>query len=574
MDLNNMDLNKMGRRFQLMSRVVFCLYRYFFICYLLFYNFFLLFSCHSFQKKYSRQSDWNNITTATLLKKEIQTEFPIISLLENEERKSPHLPDTDLLRKSFFTKESRKISDKQTKKIIDRRPDRQGRPLVSRLSGKELIQDTIWRNGKKIVRTTLMGSAKLYHDRLEMQAHKIVMENRNYATFIGGVRIHDPLNGNFLYAGGAFYDRGRQLIRLTARPYLKNDSHENGKLIMSCDTISYFMNEQKLGLKGDLRGSHLGRYMFADEGVYFVNQKTLILKEDPLFFTQNGQYMTAKELLYHQKKGIVTLRKQVFLYKTEDAFSPFDSKKTRKAPSPKKAKQIGLEDYVRQGGKIEKDSFHTSRVKRMKNHKKKKMQSQKTPPLKYFIVSADSVEYWLSKKIIGKGDVLFTKKGGGGDYYLHTPYLHLFGKKLQDIDAGLGRGVFVEDFGRGLRLKAKSIHFSNESQKLTIKNNAELHFLNSSQKTVAPSTFFGDFIERDFQKKITHAEGNVRIIQKDYEAKANLASYHENAELITMEGSPSVRKKGYRLEAEKIFIYLEKRRIILQNRVKSSFQNF
>ena len=139
-----------------------------------------------------------------------------------------------------------------------------------------------------------------------------------------------------------------------------------------------------------------------------------------------------------------------------------------------------------------------------------------------------------------------------------------------------------------MELEAQKLQYEDKLQKLILKEKALLSFYKNNNKSSSsqedaqiqedaqsqdeiPTRLRGEYIERDFAKKRTQAQGKVQLSQRAYQAFAELATYDEDAELVTMQGNPGVYRNNTFIRAEKIFVYPQKEHIIFQNRVRGRF---
>ncbi len=441
------------------------------------------------------------------------------------------------------------ISSKQGRKeLIDRRPDHKGRRLISRLQAGQMIRETFVVNGKTQQRISLTGGAVIYHGPTRIRASRIVIKNGDYGTFQGGVEIYDAVSKITLYAKKAYYDRNRQLVRLQGKPYFKKNYGKLGKvLLVSCQSIDHFLQEKRSQFKEKLHVSFADMDAFADEASYLEVEQTLTLKKNPVIIGK-GSYFTGEELVYQAQ-----VNKQFFELK-------------------KHAIAYLYEKYNRRIGHISRTSSN-ERMRANENQKKNSLKI-KTSQAKQVIQSnqqtvltADRLRYFTAKHVIHANGNVFLSKD---EMRLSTGDLRLFGTNLQDVSAQ--DGVQMIDRKRKLKIKAKKMDYDDQKQKLLLQDEAYISFYSLSEQEV-PTSLSASWIERDLQKKQTTAQGQVIFSQKQYRAQGEIANYDEDAQVIIMKGSPGVYNKGLFMEAEKIFIYPEKERILFHNQVRSSIQS-
>ena len=481
-------------------------------------------SCHSLPKEGEqsrRLRDTSNFSEP-LPKEDIERSFPEIRFPEQ---------GVELESQASWKKEGGK-----RKKLSNRSSNSLGQIIDLGLSGRELVREEFRRKGKRIVRITLRGNIKLYHNQILIRAQSIQIENQELGTIKGDITIYDPETRVYVYAQNASYERSRERVRLWGKPYIKKDFPKQEKLLLSSESIDYHLRKKHLFLKGGVRAHYGEGNMLAERGKYLSEQKKFVLEGNPVFFSPKA-YLVGNILIFEEEKKSFELKGESLLYWRESiALKPSSSSSARR--------EI-------QG----------------KNNRNEKPKT---------ILTADRLRYFYSGSVEAEGNVLLTQP----DLSFQAGYLGLSGKEQGDISA---RGnIHVIDYKDKMELWAQKLEYKKKAQKLLLEEDAILSFQEEedsgseeadSKKEAKPfSRLSAEYIERDFAKKLTKARGRVRLRQKDYRVVAELANFYEDRNLLTMEGDAGVYRNNTFMKAEKIFLYLKEERILLQNNIGASFK--
>ena len=239
------------------------------------------------------------------LKKNKSTEIFEPTLREDAQRAFPVIafPFTEQVASLSVKEKNSKI-----KKISSQGHDSWGRAVSLTLTGRELIREELVRKGKPLLRISLRGNARLYHNQIRVRAQRIVIENEERGEMTGNIEIYDPRTKTRVYGQSATYERGKQRIRLWGNPYIQKSSSTHTQLLITCQNLDYLLEERHLLLEGGVRGHYRDGNMFAEQGKYLASQQKLILETDPTFWSPRA-YLIGKTLIFEEQKQSFEIRR-------------------------------------------------------------------------------------------------------------------------------------------------------------------------------------------------------------------------------------------------------------------------
>ena len=456
---------------------------------------------------------------------------PSQALLERDvERKFPNIPFPKEEIDSYLDWEEQKG---KTNKLLSRASHSSGQKANLAISGRDLLREELREKGRNIVRITLKGNVKLYHNQIRIKAQSIKIEDQKIGEIKGTIEIYDPQTKIYAYAQNAKYNRDQERIYLWGKVYVKKEFSKDEKLLLSCKGLDYHLKKKNLLLEGSVRAHYADSNMLAESGKYLASQKKLVLETNPVLWSPRA-YLVGKTLSFAEEK-------RSFEFKGESLLYLYTSISLR-------------------------PSYATiPRSSRLEEDKKKTLEELPT------ILTADRVVYFHSGSVEAEGKALLTQTGMS----FRANYLHFSGKKQGQVSAH--GNVHALDYKENTEMRAQKLEYKEEAQKLLLEEKAFLSFYEDSSlykgnKGRTLTRLSGEYIERDFSKKVVRAQGGVRISQKNYKGEAELLNYKEDSQTLIMEGNAGVYRKRTFIRAEKIFVYSRGERILFQKRVGASLK--
>ncbi len=432
--------------------------------------------------------------------------------------------------------------------VEDDRPDRKGRSVRTFFYGRELIRERVVVNGAEVTRITLKGSATIRHQNMILQAPRIVLEGGEVGRLSGGVRIVDRENDLVIQSYRAHYSRSQQKVTLEGMPRLTVRRKNEKPSVATSDRMERDLAEKISYLKGDVRIFHEGLVLLADEGRHEDKKQRFILEHDPVAISP-GNYLSGKRMVYDTTSREVIFEEEVVFYSRSGVTPDFQGS------DGSVPKLIPLEKFARRGGRFSRNE-----------KEEEKKEGEKAPT----ILTSDRLVYRNPRREEPEmeitGNVRMTR---GESFTLTAPHLISTGKNFQVIRAD--QGVDMVDREQKIHVVGGLMLYDRQEQKIRLEQEPRMDFLGEGEEVTG--SLSGAVIESDRRENLTMARGSVVLTGKDYRATGELATYHEAAGVVVLEGYPGLEKGNSVVHSEKIMIYPDKNRVLLMNRIRGSFQN-
>ncbi len=426
--------------------------------------------------------------------------------------------------------------------IVDERPDRKGRPVRTYFYGAELIREKVEIDGVPVTRVSIVGGATIQHQGVYIMAPRIELVAGQKGRCVGGVTVRDPQNGVTIRALSADYDRSAQRVDRGGLPYLVARRGNATPTLVTTTAMVRDLAKNESILEGDVRIIHGEFTVLGDRGRLIDSENRLVLEDNPMILGRD-QFFAGKHLIYylnqkeiHLDGDIIQLGRQV------------ENVVVESAPEPVAPRIVSLEVFARGGGRIPAPETAPRTERRVIDS----------------VLSARRIIYRFpdggERVTEVEGDVLLTR----GDLLIQTPSLLADGNDFARIHTE--KGVFMHDRKENIQVRAGTMEYARREETLRLEGDPQIDFFkkDSAEKT---ATLFGAVIERDFKSGRTQARGDVRIVRDTYTASGELATYHEDEDVVILEGDPRLKDRGGEISCEKVLLYPKKNRVLLLNRI-------
>ena len=431
-----------------------------------------------------------------------------------------HLEDSKEVEKETkkeVSKEIKKNKEKLNNKAYQK--SKQNKKKASsfnlRLEGDELIREKLRKNGRRVLRVTLKGRAKLYYKKIRVLARRIVIEDKNKASIIGNVRIYDPQSGIRVYSQKAVYYAKTKSVVLDQNPYLEKYILKKGKkqrLLVNAKKIEYFLAESRLLFSGSMQLRHVDWKILAEKGEYILRKKKLVLNSDPVYLLARDAKMTGMSLVFDERQGIAKMEGESMLH---------------------------LNQKISLGGRRQ-DPTIGSNLMNTKNTIDSTLEKDTEFKGTSFL-SADQISYFKDGHIKAKGQVVFTQPNLRFEAEDLRLYDRDFSDDFRDIDAkGNVHVIDITDIKNKVEFSAQNMQYRGESRYLVLTEMAQIALNNPSTQLPIDKTsksfqssgkdkqansiiLSAEYIDRDYHKKLIQAQGKVIFSQNDYEGFSEIA---------------------------------------------------
>ncbi|GIX41808.1 MAG: hypothetical protein KatS3mg129_1541 [Leptospiraceae bacterium] len=395
------------------------------------------------------------------------------------------------------------------KKIEDTKKRKQ---VVTYYYANELIRKRIPWKGKEDYEIILRGNAIIVHEKTKIQAPVIYIDPDNNGMIKGKIIVSEKEQGIYLYADGGEYNRNEEYIRIKNNPYMRLKNNQDSILIATKE-IYRDMAEKKIIFKEYVKMYGNDWVLFADESIYYDDKKQFILKYNPVLLGKD-LYLTARTMLYNSKEQKIQIDQNPVIF----------------------------------------TSFTETLEKNKENQNSSKKEKQK----EIMYITADIIEYYLKtnkeNKGIIQGNVIMqskTKKMKGEEFVL-------LGKSLEKIISN--KKVTLEDKKENFYLEANYMEYDIKNKMLYLKNHPRLITYDdiTKENRKIEQELTANIIERDFDKEITKAKGNVYFKRNNEIAYAEYAIIDEKKEEMELLGNPILKRGDTEIHCKKIHILKDK----------------
>jgi lipopolysaccharide export system protein LptA len=330
--------------------------------------------------------------------------------------------------------------------------------------------------------------------------------------------VSEKDQGIYLYADGGEYNRKEEYIKIKNKPYMNLKNNQDTILITTNEIIRNIA-EKNIIFKDYVKMFGKDWVLLADESIYYDDKKEFILKQNPILLGKD-LYLTAEDIIYKSDE------KKIQIYKKPVIFT------TIKESQNKEIKNAQKDDT--------------------KNNKKNEQEKKEI-----MYITADLIEYNLSEKEpkgLIQGNVLMqssTKSIYGDEFFLT-------GKGIEKIQTN--KKVILIDKKENFYLESNFMEYDLKNKILILKNQPKIityDDINKPEKKIRQE-LQASIIERDFNKEITIAKGNV-FFKRDKEiAYAEYAIIDENKETLELTGSPILKRGDTEIHCKKIYVFKDK----------------
>jgi len=390
--------------------------------------------------------------------------------------------------------------------------------IVTYYYAEELMRKKVRWKEKEDYQIILRGNAQIIHEKTHIYAPLIEIDPENNAIISGKLIVSEKEQGIYLYADGGEYNRKEEYIKIKNKPYMNLKNNQDTILITTNEIIRNIA-EKNIIFKDYVKMFGKDWVLLADESIYYDDKKEFILKQNPVLLGKD-LYLTAEDIIYKSDE------KKIQIYKKPVMFT------TIKESQNKELKNAQKDDT--------------------KNNKKNEQEKKEI-----MYITADLIEYNLSEKEpkgLIQGNVLMqssTKSIYGDEFFLT-------GKGIEKIQTN--KKVILIDKKENFYLESNFMEYDLKNKILILKNQPKIityDDINKPEKKIRQE-LQASIIERDFNKEITIAKGNV-FFKRDKEiAYSEYAIIDENKETLELTGSPILKRGDTEIHCKKIYVFKDK----------------
>jgi lipopolysaccharide export system protein LptA len=376
--------------------------------------------------------------------------------------------------------------------------------IVTYYYANELIRKKILWKGKEDYQTILRGDAIIIHEKTKIQAPEIILDPDNNGIINGKILISESEQGIYFYADGGEYNRSEEYIKIKNNPYMRIKNNQDTILIETKEIVRNIA-EKNIVFVDYVKMHGDDWVMFSDESIYYDDTKKFILKYHPVLLGKD-LYLTA----------------QTFVYKSDEQKIMIDQN------------PVILTNL---------------------NATKQNEDSNKKNETEIMHISSDLIEYNLKERSgIVKGNVLMqskTKTIQGEEFLLK-------GKGIEKIVSE--KNVTIVDKKENFFLKSNYMEYDLKNRKLYLKNQPHLityDDITKENKTIKQE-LKAAIIERNFEKEITIAKGNIYFKRGNEIANSEYAIIDEKNETMKLIGNPILKRGDTEIHCKEINVYKDK----------------
>lgn len=436
--------------------------------------------------------------------------------------------------KSYSNLELENLKEENIIKV--REDTKKRKNVLTYYFGEELIRKKVNWKGKEDYKIILKGGATIVHEGTQVTAPYIELDPDNNGAILGGLIVFLPDQNVYLFADKGIYNREEEIIKISGNPYMKLVSKDSN-ILVATEEIERNIAEKKVVFKKYVKIFSKDWSLFADESNYYDEKKEFILKENPILVGKEI-YLTAKEISYKSDERKIIADKAPLIITTIQS-----NKKLKSSENQKDKSQNFSENSNKNNQEKEEENLVIT-----------------ADSIEYFFKEENSINENLVQKGIVKGNVLMTsetKTFKGEEFFL-------LGKKISFIESK--KKVIVEDKKENFFLQSNYMLYDLTKRYLVLKQKPELIIFEKEKNEITPISkekevkekLVAEIIERNFDKEITIAKGNVHFKRKEEEAFSEYAKIFEKEERMELLGNPILRRGKTEIQCKKIYVYKDK----------------
>ena len=411
-------------------------------------------------------------------------------------------------------------------------------------TGNELFRgkENVKKTGREDLTTIMKGAAAVRYEQMLMKSAeiRIIGAENDYVISEVPLTIDDYKSNTTLNAGYGEFIRSENRAYFNKKPWVVHLDKKTGeKTTLASDEMDRFFNLSITRAYGHVRIFNADTTAYSAKATYYEDEEKILLEGNPVIYEKKNIYIADKMTLFKDKK-IAILEGDVRILLTEEK---------KGSPEMREVKTLVTGDYAeyRYGGQV----------------KVAEVQSKRK----------DSFVY-VSRK----------------DSETYCDHLIARGENLDEME--LFEKIYILDRENRTRLYGEYGNYSKQDQrtKMFTRNNKEGILVHPvvvfyNKKDEITGTMTSEILDRDLEKKMTYARGNVvfQLFEKNEKvnsapklqslAKSEWSEMEDEKKIIFMLGSPYLQKDQNQIRAAQIAIYPDDNRLELLNSIKGVISN-
>ena len=430
----------------------------------------------------------------------------------------------------------------------------------------ELVREPVVIDGKPGFRMILRGDATIVHDDTTLKAPLIYLDPGNEGRLVGGVTITDREQGLTLRAASGSYSRAKEFVSIEGLPRIEIRQGGGKPVIVTTNLLKRDLAEKKSYLDGDVR-MHGERWsLLADRGVLSDDTGIMLFEKEPVLIGRDI-YMSGGNIEYLTKEKKVVLKDRPFarlimVERTEAKSAVQESWQRSLRPEtqaylktlPRGMDPKTLPPEIQE--QLRRASEEAQRQERQKKEPANPSRASDAAADQGTAINERRVLYDLSA---GRIEYRFDEKGEAhllGGVKITSETRSLYGEQFRLSGAGLSiieadRGVKLIDRKEKMEINARLMRYDTKKRWLWLSGTPVVELQEKNGPGIR-ARLEAAVIERDMEKEITLARGNVHLKRKAEEAIAEIAVFREKEQKIDLTGRPFLLRGGVWVRCKKI----------------------
>ena len=483
--------------------------------------------------------------------------------------------------------------------------------VVTHFYAAELIREPVVIDNKPGFRIVLRGNATIVHDSTTLKAPLIYLDPGNEGRLLGGVTVFDAEQGMTLYAQEGTYSRSKETLSIEGLPRIQIKRANEKPVIATTSLIRRDLAEKKSYLDGDVRIHGEKWSLLADQAILSDDTGIMTLEKEPIMIGRDI-YLSGGNIQYYTQQKRIVLSDQPFarLIMTEES-KPKDTatapetiakdtgisldmiKRLQSLPANTDPKTLPTDmrtafqkliDYqVKKKSEQENKSTQKLDVDLdknvLKNNTQKTVNTASTDKesVNKESVNKESANHELEAKSVPydltAGRIEYSFEEGGEAFLLGGVKItstnrtlmgeefRLSGKSLSLIEAD--KGVTMIDKKEKLELTSRQMRYDTKKRWLWLSGDPVVKIQEKNSPAIK-AELKAAVIERDMEKEITLARGNVRLKRRSEQVVAEIAIFREKEQKMDLTGRPFLLRNGIWVRCKKIQMLSDPDRVIFE----------
>ncbi|MBW7856713.1 MAG: hypothetical protein H3C43_00030 [Leptonema sp. (in: Bacteria)] len=505
-------------------------------------------------------------------------------------RSLPPLIDLDEWSGSNDQTASSDITDIPPNTVTDTSATDRRKSVVTHFYAAELIREPVVIDDKPGFRIVLKGNATIVHDGTTLRAPLIYLDPGNEGRLLGGVTVFDPEQGMTLFAQQGTYSRAKEFVSIEGLPRIQIQKGNEKPVIATTSLIRRDLADKKSYLDGDVRIHGEKWSLLADRAILSDDTGIMTLEKQPIVVGRDI-YLSGGDIEYHTKQKRIVLKDRPFarlvmieeskskdnttnpeLISKETGISLTMLKKLQSLPANTDMKtlpadmQTAFQTLVEY--QVKKKSEQEKKEKNQKtapNPKKSKLEQKEFADSQIqekrvpYNLTAGRIEYSFEEN--GEAFLLGGVKITSENRILTGEEFQLSGKGLSLIEAE--KGVTMIDQKEKLELTAQQMKYDTKKRWLWLSGNPIVKIKEKDTPAIKEE-LQAAVIERDMEKEVTLARGNVRLKRRSEMVVAEIAVFREREQKMDLTGRPFLLRNGIWIRCKKVQMLSNPDRVIFE----------